>query len=279
MKIGVHVRATAASADLRALGPMLERAGLESIFLPEHTHLPVATVSQHPSGIDLVEVAGRNIDALIGLAVVAAVTTRLRLATGVLLIPQHDPILLAKQVATIDLLSGGRVILGVGVGWNREEMANHGVVPETRWAVMGEMVQAIKLLWTQETAGFAGEHVRFTESSLEPKPVQRPHPPILVGGEGPGALGRVVRYGDGWIPNYEADTLERVTALQRLAVDSGRGTIPVTVFSVPRDRSVVEALAGAGIERAVFNLPCHDLAAAERSLVDLVALTDSFRSH
>lgn len=278
MKIGVHVRATATSADLRSLGPMIERAGLESIFLPEHTHLPVGTVSDHPDGMDLVEVAGRNIDALMGLAVVGAVTARLRLATGVLLIPQHDPILLAKQVATLDLLSGGRTILGVGAGWNREEMANHGVVPGTRWAVMGEMVEAIKMLWTRETAGFAGEHVRFTESSLEPKPVQRPHPPVLVGGEGPGALGRVVRYGDGWMPNYEADTLHRVTELQRLAAEAGRGPIPVTVFSVPRERSVVEALAEAGIERSIFNLPCPDLETAERSLTEFVALTDSVRS-
>jgi alkanesulfonate monooxygenase SsuD/methylene tetrahydromethanopterin reductase-like flavin-dependent oxidoreductase (luciferase family) len=157
-------------------------------------------------------------------------------------------------------------------------MANHGVVPETRWAVMGEMVQAIKLLWTSETAGFAGEHVRFTESSLEPKPVQRPHPPVLVGGEGPGALRRVVRFGDGWIPNHEADTLDRVAELRRMAAEAGRGPIPVTVFSVPRDRAAVERLAEAGIERAVLNLPCHNMGTAERSLSELVALTDGIRS-
>jgi len=278
MKVGVHVRATATSADLATLGRMLEAAGVESIFLPEHTHLPVATVSDHPGGMDLMEVAGRNIDALIGLTVVGASTTRLRLATGVLLIPQHDPILLAKQVATLDLLSAGRVLLGVGAGWNREEMVNHGVVPETRWAVMGEMVEAIKLLWIEGRAAFAGEHVRFTESHLEPKPVQRPHPPILVGGEGPNALKRVVRYGEGWLPNYAADTLDRAAELQRLAGDAGRGPIPVTVFSVPRDRAVVERLVGAGIERAVFNLPSQDMATAERELTALVELTDGIRS-
>ncbi|HKG25687.1 MAG TPA: TIGR03619 family F420-dependent LLM class oxidoreductase, partial [Thermomicrobiales bacterium] len=161
MRFGVQVRATADGVDLRWIARAVEERGFESLFLPEHTHVPVVRRSRHPGGEELMDDALKGYDPFIGLAVVAAGTERLRIGTGVCLIPQHDPIVLAKQVATLDVLSGGRVILGVGAGWNREEMANHGVDPSQRWAVMREKVLAITRIWTAEEASFDGDFVRF----------------------------------------------------------------------------------------------------------------------
>jgi probable F420-dependent oxidoreductase len=206
------------------------------------------------------EAALKGYDPLIGLAVVAAVTEGLRVGTGVCLIPQHDPIVLAKQVATLDVLSGGRVILGVGAGWNREEMANHGVEPNRRWQVMREKVLAVKRIWTEDEASFDGTFVRFGALRQEPKPVQRPHPPILIGGEGPDVLERVASFGDGWMPNDHPELLDRIPGLQELAAAAGRGSLPVSVYAMPHDAGAVAryADAGAGIERCVFNLPSRD---------------------
>ena len=181
------------------------------------------------------------------------------MGTGVCLIPQHDPIVLAKQVATLDVLSGGRVILGVGAGWNREEMANHGVDPNTAGTMMGEKVQAVKRIWTEEEAAFDGAFVRFGPIRQEPKPVQRPHPPVLIGGEGPGVLERVATYGDGWLPNDHPEVLDRIAGLNDLAAAAGRGPLPVSVYAMPDDAEAVARYADAGIERCVFNLPSRDV--------------------
>jgi probable F420-dependent oxidoreductase len=254
------VRATAEGVDLRWIAGAVAERGFESLFLPEHTHIPVGQRSVHPGGEELMEAALKGYDPLIGLAVVAAVTEGLRVGTGVCLIPQHDPIVLAKQVATLDVLSGGRVILGVGAGWNREEMANHGVEPNRRWQVMREKVLAVKRIWTEDEASFDGTFVRFGALRQEPKPVQRPHPPILIGGEGPDVLERVASFGDGWMPNDHPELLDRIPGLQELAAAAGRGSLPVSVYAMPHDAGAVAryADAGAGIERCVFNLPSRD---------------------
>lgn len=261
MKFGVQVRATAEGVDLRWVARALEERGFESLFLPEHTHVPVGQRSVHPGGEGLMEAALKGYDPLIGLAVVAASTERLRVGTGVLLIPQHDPIVLAKQVATLDALSGGRVILGVGAGWNREEMANHGVRPEDRWAIMREKVLALKRIWTETDAAFDGEFVRFAAIRQEPKPVQCPHVPVLIGGEGPGVLERVASYGDGWLPNDHPELLDRIPEMNRLAAATGRASFPVTVYAMPHDEAAVAryADANAGIERCVFDLPSREI--------------------
>jgi probable F420-dependent oxidoreductase len=260
MKFGVQVRATAEGVDLRWIARTVEERGFESLFLPEHTHVPVVRRSLHPGGEELMEAALKGFDPFIGLAIVAAATARLRVGTGVCLIPQHDPIVLAKQVATLDVLSGGRVILGVGAGWNREEMANHGVEPIHRWDVMREQVLAVKQIWTEETASFAGEFVRFGPIRQEPKPAQRPHPPVLIGGEGPGVLARVAAYGDGWLPNDHPELVDRIAGLNELAAAVGRGPLPVSVYAMPDDGDAVARYADAGIERCVFNLPSQDIA-------------------
>jgi probable F420-dependent oxidoreductase len=265
VNFGVQVRATAEGVDLRWIAREVEARGFESLFLPEHTHVPVTRRSRHPGGEELMVAALKGYDPFVGLAIVAAATERLRIGTGVCLIPQHDPIVLAKQVATLDVLSGGRVSLGVGAGWNREEMQNHGVEPARRWDAMRETVLAVKRIWTEDEASFDGAFVRFTTLRQEPKPRQRPHPPILIGGEGPGVLARVIEYGDGWLPNDHPEVLTRSEELNRLAAAVGRGAIPVSVYAMPHDGEAVARYAESGIVRCVFNLPSRD--AAETSAV------------
>ena len=275
MKFGVQVRATAEGVDLVWLARALEARGFESVFLPEHTHVPVNRSSVHPGGEELMDAARRGIDPFIGLAVIAGSTERLRLGTGICLLPQHDPIVLAKQVATLDVLSGGRVILGVGAGWAREEMANHGVDPARRWDLLREKTLAVKALWTQEQASFEGELVRFGPVWQWPKPAQQPHPQILIGGEGPRVLERVVEYGDGWIPNWEADMPDRAAELGRLAADAGRGPLPITVYATPADPAVIAACMVAGVERICFNLPSNEMDETDRALERLTKLIEA----
>jgi len=275
VKFGVQVRATAEGVDLVWLARALEARGFESVFLPEHTHVPVNRSSVHPGGEELIDAARRGIDPFIGLAVIAGSTERLRLGTGICLLPQHDPIVLAKQVATLDVLSGGRVILGVGAGWAREEMANHGVDPARRWDLLREKTLAVKALWTQEQASFEGELVRFGPVWQWPKPAQQPHPQILIGGEGPRVLERVVEYGDGWIPNWEADMPDRAAELGRLAADAGRGPLQVTVYATPADPAVIAACIVAGVERICFNLPSNEMDETDRALERLTKLIEA----
>jgi probable F420-dependent oxidoreductase len=258
VNFGVQVRATADGIDLRWVAREVEACGFESLFLPEHTHVPVRRRSLHPGGEDLMDDALKGYDPFVGLAFVAAATERLRIGTGVCLVPQHDPIVLAKQVATLDVLSGGRVILGVGAGWNREEMRNHGVDPSRRWDVMREKVLTIRRIWTEDETAFDGAFVRFSALRQEPKPRQRPHPPVLIGGEGRSVLERVVAYGDGWLPNDHPEVLDRRAELDRLAAAASRHPVPVSVYAMPHDRDAVARYADAGITRCVFNLPSRD---------------------
>ncbi len=276
MHFGVHISLTEQTVDARLVGRLVEEHGFESIFLPEHTHLPVHGASVHPSGPQIHDRLGRLPDPLIALSVIAAVTDHLRLGTGVCLVPQHHPITLAKQLATLDRLSGGRVLFGIGAGWHREEMQNHGVDPGTRWRVMREHVLAMRQIWTEEEAAFHGEFVDFDPIRLWPKPVQQPSIPVLVGGEGPGVLQRVLEYGDEWAPNAEPGLEARVVELQRLSAACGRGRIPVTAFHVTPDRAVIRSYADAGVTRCVFTLPSGDAArvqAALERLAERIGLT------
>ncbi|HEX5165544.1 MAG TPA: LLM class F420-dependent oxidoreductase [Thermomicrobiales bacterium] len=255
MRFGVQIRATAQTVDLRELGRALEANGFDALYLPEHTHIPLSVRSLFPDDPTWLEACKQMVDPFVALATVAAVTERLLLGTGVCLLPQHDPIVLAKTVATLDLVSNGRVLLGIGAGWNAPEMTNHGVDPRQRWAVMREHALAIRAIWTSDVAEFHGRFVDFDPIWLWPKPVQQPHPPLVIGGEGPHVLDRVLDYGDEWMPNEHEGIEDRITELQRRAADEGREPIPVTIYATPTDPATIERLSASGAHRLVFNLP------------------------
>lgn len=276
MRFGVHVRPAAGQADIREVAALTEALGFESLFLPEHTHIPASVRSLYPDDPDWLEACKRMLDPFVALAAVAGVTTSLRLGAGVCLLPQHDPITLAKTVATLDVLSDGRVVLGVGAGWDEPEMRNHGVDPARRWGVLREHAEAMRAIWTNELAEYHGRHVDFDPIWQWPKPLQRPHPPIFVGGEGPRVLDRVIAFGDGWIPNEHPGVERRIDELRTLAASAGRNPLPVTVFAVPRDRQRIGELVAAGADRIVLNAATTTLDEARASLRGIAELVASF---
>jgi probable F420-dependent oxidoreductase len=240
-----------------ALARAVEERGFESLFFPEHSHIPVH--SRRPDG-SLTRRYAETFDPFVALSAAAAVTRTLKLGTGVCLLTQRDPIVTAKEVACLDQLSGGRFLFGVGAGWNRMELANHGTDPRTRMALLAERVLAMRRIWTTDEAEFHGTYVDFDPIWSWPKPHQRPHPPILVGGNGPGVEDRVLAFGDGWFPQCDGladagELSERAAALRRRATEAGRETIPVTVFNTPPDDRLLAALADADLDRCLLLLP------------------------
>jgi probable F420-dependent oxidoreductase len=240
------------------LGKQVEERGFESLFLPEHTHIPVSRDTPYPSGGELPPEYSHTLDLFTSLAAIAAVTERIKVGSGVFLIPQRDPTFAAKEVATVDRISEGRFMFGIGAGWNVEEMQNHGTDPETRFRRMRESVEAMKAIWAEDEAEYHGRIVDFDPIWCWPKPVQTPHPPILVGGRGERVLDRVVAYGDGWIPNRVAspESLgELIAELQERAEAAGRGRIPVTVFGAKPEPRLLDRLRAAGVTRSLLYLP------------------------
>ncbi len=270
MDLGVALMLGSAGLTPPELGRAVEERGFDSLFCAEHTHIPVASTR---SDGQPVRPYADTFDPFVALSAAAAVTSRIKLGTGACLVIERDPITLAKEVASLDRLSGGRFLFGVGAGWNRMEMANHGTEPRTRMALLADRIRAMREIWTAEEAEYHGEYVDFGPLWSWPKPVQRPHPPVLVGGNGPGAEDRVLDFGDGWLPQSGrlADMAEfrrRVTTLRQRAADAGRGPVPVTVFGVPPDKAVLAEFAAAGADRCL--LPLEYLDAAET----LAALDD-----
>ena len=258
MQLGLTTFPTDYSITPVELARLAEERGFESLFFPEHTHIPASRRTPYPAGGELPREYSHLHDPFVALAAAAAVTERLKIGTGLCLIIERDTITTAKEVASLDVVSEGRFLLGIGAGWNEEEMENHGTDPRKRFALMGEQVAAIKEIWASEEAEYHGEHVDFDPIWCWPKPVQSPHPPILVGGNSNAALRRVVAFGDGWFPNPAtrlSALAERIGDLERLADESGRDRIPVTFYGLKPDAESLERYAEAGVDRGVFYLP------------------------
>lgn len=270
MRIGTLIFPTDLSIRPNRLALELEARGFESLWVTEHTHIPLSRRSPYPGGGELPDEYRRTLDPFLALAAAATVTERLRLATGISLVAQHDPIVQAKVVATLDFLSRGRVSLGIGVGWNEDEMLHHGVEPKRRRAIAREKVLAMRELWTKEEASFEGEFVNFSPSWSWPKPVTKPHPPILMGGAGgPTTFRHVVEYCDGWMPTHSSRNIpDKVGVLRETAEAAGRdmATIELGVFACPADPAVLDQYAELGFTRVVLALPPADEATVLRRL-------------
>jgi probable F420-dependent oxidoreductase len=259
MLIGAYYFPTDYGIDVGELARALEERGFEALFVCEHTHIPVSRRTPFPGGGELPRRYKHTHDPFVALAFAAAATRRLRLGTGIALMPQRDPIITAKSVASLDQLSGGRFIFAMGGGWNVEEMENHGAKYATRFRLLRERALAMKELWTKDVAEFHGEFVRFDPVWLYPKPAQRPHPPMLLGGESDHTIRRVVEFCDGWFPRPRGGW-EPKGAVQRLkaAADAaGRDykTLSITVFAAPADAEKLKPYREAGIDRVLLEVP------------------------
>jgi probable F420-dependent oxidoreductase len=233
MKIGITMFATDLSMSPALLAREAEARGFYSLYVPEHTHIPTSRRTPPPTGGEvLAEEYKRALDPYIALAAAASVTERIRLGTGIALVAQHDPITLAKEIATLDLLSGGRVVLGIGYGWNHEEMENHGIDVKRRRERVRETMLAMQALWSQEVASYQGEFVRFEPSWQWPKPVQQPRPRVLLGGApGPTLFRHIAEYGDGWLPIGGAGLAAATGELRKAVAAAGRD--PAALHIVP----------------------------------------------
>jgi probable F420-dependent oxidoreductase len=261
MHFGAAMFFTDVSMTPRELAPLLEERGFESLWVPEHSHIPVVRSMPFPGGPELPRPYYDIMDPFLVLTAAAAASRTLKLGTGVCLINQRDPIQTAKMVASIDQLSNGRFLFGVGNGWDKEEMEHHGTVYARRHHLSRERVEAMKLIWTEETPEYHGEYVNFAPMQTWPKPVQKPHPPVIVGGAFPYGARRAVRYGEGWIPGAgrtkHGDINETLPLFRKMAADAGRdpASLPVTLFRVVEDLHRLRQYRELGIARVVISLP------------------------
>ena len=257
MHLGISTFPTHKSIHPTALGRALEERSFESLFVSEHTHIPVGR-NVTPGGRELPEEFAHTFDPFTTLAAVAAGTARLLLGTAVCLVTERDPILTAKEVSTIDRLSGGRFLFGIGGGWNRAELTNHGTEFSSRWRLLRERVLAMKEIWTHEAAEFHGEFVDFDPIWQWPKPVQEPHPPVIMGGSAEKSIARTVEYCDGWMPIAERGDVplaDLIAKLQAAAAEAGRDRIPVTLYGAAPKPELLKGYADAGVDRCLLGLP------------------------
>ncbi len=252
MKFGISTFVTDEGIAPAELGKAAEDRGFDSLFLAEHTHIPTSRETPYPGGEPLPRIYYRTLDPFVSLTAAATATENLLVATGIALIIERDPIVTAKEIASLDLVSGGRVIFGVGAGWNREEMRNHGTNPARRGALMDERIRAMRAIWSQEEAQFHGEHVDFDPIYSWPKPVQQPHPPIYVGGESARSFARVAEYGGGWLPRAGTENL--ADQIKQVREQAG-WRVPVSLYAAPDDPASVDEYERAGVDRILFSLP------------------------
>ena len=259
MHIGVSIFVTEYTIGIAELAKELEDRGFESLFVPEHTHIPTSRLSPWPGGGDLPKEYWHTLDPFVCLMAAAAATKKLRLGTGIALLTERDPIVLAKEAATLDLLSNGRFELGIGAGWNREEMENHGTQFADRFKVMCDRAKAIKTLWREQEPEYHGEFVDFGPLWSFPKPVQKPNPPVLLGGETIHSLRRVVDFCEGWLPRGRSfsDPAGEMNRLRAVADERGRdmSSIEVSLFGAPSDTALLDKCREAGVHRVLVGLP------------------------
>ena len=256
MHVGVAMFCTDYAMPPKALAIALEERGFESLWLPEHSHIPLSRQSPFPQGGDLPKKYYDVMDPFVVLGVAAAVTTSSKMATGICLVPQRDPIQTAKAVATIDQVSNGRFLFGIGSGWNADEMADHGTDFKSRNHVMRERVEAMRAIWTQTKPEYHGEFVDFGPMMTWPKPIQTPHPPVLIGGGMPYGARRALAYGDGWVPHARRPTyhlLEKLPEYREMEQAAGR-TLPITAFGAEHDAAAWPTYRDAGIDRIVISI-------------------------
>jgi len=270
VKFGIAIFPTEYAISMTELAPAVEQLGFESLWVAEHTHIPTSRQSPWPGGAELPKHYWHTMDPFLALTAAALASKTIRVATGICLLIERDPIHTAKEAASLDVISGGRFIFGIGGGWNREEMADHGTAFTKRWQLLRERTEAIKAIWTSDPAEYHGEMVDFGPMWSYPKPVQKPHPPVILGGSGPRILERVVRYADGWMPNRGA-VIERIPELQRMADAAGRQPIPVTYYP-KANAEEIERCARAGIERLIWYVPADGRDAALKKLDELGTL-------
>ena len=265
MEFGAYMFSTDYSIRPDELARLLEDRGFESMWVPEHTHIPTSRQSPWPGGGELPKMYSHTYDPFVALTAAAAATTRLLLGTGICLVIERDPIIMAKEVASLDLLSNGRFIFGIGGGWNAEEMGNHGTTYRSRWRLLREQILAMKEIWTKDEAEFHGEFVNFDKIWSYPKPMQKPHPPIIMGGDGATTFDRVIEFCDGWMPiggrgSQGLDLPDKISLLKRQAEDAGRdpSSISITMFGARPDRDELDHLKSAGVNRVIFSLPSEE---------------------
>ncbi|MBY0287839.1 MAG: LLM class F420-dependent oxidoreductase [Mycobacteriaceae bacterium] len=276
MKFGIATFVTDDGIDPVSLAQAIEERGFDSLVIAEHTHIPASRESAYPMGGELPSIYYRTLDPFVTLAAAAAVTSRIELVTGIALLIQRDPIITAKEAASIDLISGGRFVFGVGAGWNIEELRHHGTDPKTRGALLDERIEAITTLWTTEPAEYHGKYVDFDSSYLRPKPVRKPHPPIYIGGDSDATVKRVIRHGAGWISNpLPVEHLAKRVGQLR---DGAGHEVPLSQFGTPADPDYWRAVEELGFGQVGLLLPTKPREESLRILDEFAEKVAQYRS-